>query len=511
MYSDPRSHTVDGLLRRTASRSPDGEAIEFEGQVWTYQEFDRAVDVVTSRLHRLGLNRGDRVAAFGGNSAFYVMLYLACSRAGVVHVPINNALTGRELEYLITDSGAAAIVADPDLTPLVRSVIADRALQVLEFSDRENGILDTEELQRGSAPQWQSPASPGDLVQLLYTSGTTSRPKGAMMSHQALISEYISTITALDFTEQDRPLVCMPLYHSAGMHIFTVPYLMLGTTIRLLRKPDIELILRRIEEDQITSLFLAPTVWVPLSQHPDLSRRDLGALRKAQYGASIMPTPVLAKLRRALPNAGFYNCFGQSEIGPLASVLRPEEHDARPASCGRSVLFVTTRVVDDSGNDVQPGEPGEVLYQSPQLCLGYWNNPEATERAFRDGWFHSGDLVTKDADGYITVVDRLSDVINSGGVMIAPREVEEALYEHPAVAEVAVVGIPDDRWIEAVTAFVVVRDDQQVSDTELTGHAKTLLAPFKVPKSIHFVNALPRNQSGKLLKRELRDPVSPTT
>ena len=259
MYSDPRSHTVDGLLRRTASRSPDGEAIEFEGQVWTYQEFDRAVDVVTSRLHRLGLNRGDRVAAFGGNSAFYVMLYLACSRAGVVHVPINNALTGRELEYLITDSGAAAIVADPDLTPLVRSVIADRALQVLEFSDRENGILDTEELQRGSAPQWQSPASPGDLVQLLYTSGTTSRPKGAMMSHQALISEYISTITALDFTEQDRPLVCMPLYHSAGMHIFTVPYLMLGTTIRLLRKPDIELILRRIEEDQITSLFLAPT------------------------------------------------------------------------------------------------------------------------------------------------------------------------------------------------------------------------------------------------------------
>ena len=191
-------------------------------------------------------------------------------------------------------------------------------------------------------------------------------PAAALAGQEIYTAEGLASSEALHPVQQemavreDRPLVCMPLYHSAGMHIFTVPYLMLGTTIRLLRKPDIELILRRIEEDQITSLFLAPTVWVPLSQHPDLSRRDLGALRKAQYGASIMPTPVLAKLRRALPNAGFYNCFGQSEIGPLASVLRPEEHDARPASCGRSVLFVTTRVVDDSGNDVQPGEPGVV-------------------------------------------------------------------------------------------------------------------------------------------------------
>ncbi len=216
-----------------------------------------------------------------------------------------------------------------------------------------------------------------------------------------------------------------------------------------------------------------------------------------------MPGPVLARLREAMPDLRVYNLFGQSEIGPLATVLQPEEHDERPESCGRAVLFVEVRVVDTEGEDVPAGGTGEVIYRSPQLCEGYWDKPEETEEAFRDGWFHSGDLVRVDAQGYITVVDRIKDVINTGGVLVASREVEDALYTHPSVAEAAVIGTPDEKWIEAVTAFVVVKD--KVSAEDLVAHARGSLAGYKVPKQVRFVDELPRNQSGKLLKRVLRD------
>jgi len=217
-----------------------------------------------------------------------------------------------------------------------------------------------------------------------------------------------------------------------------------------------------------------------------------------------MPGPVLTRLQETLPDLGFYNGFGQSEIAPLATVLRPEEHAARPASTGRPVLFVELRVVDVQGRDVAPGERGEVVYRSPQLCDGYWGRPEETEAAFRDGWFHSGDLAIQDEEGYLTIVDRVRDVINTGGVLVAPREVEDVLYAHPAVAEVAVVGIPDDKWGEAVYAFVVPRAGGDVDEDTLREHARENLATFKIPKQIRLLDALPRNASGKILKRELR-------
>jgi fatty-acyl-CoA synthase len=299
----------------------------------------------------------------------------------------------------------------------------------------------------------------------------------------------------------------MPLYHSAAMHVFLLPSLAVGATNHLMARPDVAEILRQVAEHEITSLFLAPTVWVPLANHPELTETDLSSLRKAYYGASIMPVPVLQRLQKELPELGFYNCFGQSEIGPLATVLRPEEHEQRPDSCGRPILFVQTKVVDDTGAPAGPGTPGEVLYRSPQLCVGYWDNPDATEEAFRDGWFHSGDLVAQDAEGYLTVVDRIKDVINTGGVLVASREVEDALYTHPAVAEVAVIATPDERWIEAVTAVVVLRPGATVDEAELIAHARGRIAAFKLPKRVHFVDELPRNQSGKLLKRVLRDQV----
>ncbi|MEE2058325.1 acyl-CoA synthetase [Rhodococcus artemisiae] len=503
MSPDPRSSTVDAIVRRSAGRFPDRVALRFEDRTVTYRELDDAVSRAAAHLLSLGLGPGDRVAAYGTNSDAYVIGYLAAARAGLVHVPINYALRGEELSYLLGQSGARAILVDPALQANVDQVFPDvPARIVLRLRDTDDSLLTL--ASAGDVPVVEADVADTDLVQLLYTSGTTSKPKGAMMTHRALVFEYTSSIVALDLAPDDNPLICMPLYHSAAMHVFMLPYLAIGATIRLLPAPDIPAILRIVEEESVGSLFLAPTVWVPLANHPDLDTRDLSSLRKAQYGASIMPVTVLNRLRERYPDLAFYNCFGQSEIGPLACVLRPEDHEARPSSCGKAILFVETRVVDTDGNDVPDGEPGEVLYRSPQLCLGYWENPEATAEAFRDGWFHSGDLVTRDTEGYITVVDRIKDVINTGGILVASREVEDALYLHSAVAEVAVIGTPDEKWIEAVTAVVVLKDGQSTTERELIDHVKQRLAPFKVPKAVRFVDTLPRNQSGKLLKRELR-------
>lgn len=507
MIASPRLSTVDGILRRTAARFPDRTALRFADRAWTYAELDEAVTRAAVHLRSLGLSAGDRVAAYGTNSDAYVIGFLACARGGLIHVPVNYALKEGELSYLVGQSGSRAVLVDPklraNLAPVADALGID---QVISLRDEDGSLVDL--AGSGDVPEIDWDGADTDLVQLLYTSGTTSKPKGAMMTHSAMVHEYVSSVIALDLHESDNPLIAMPLYHSAGMHVFMLPSLSVGATISLIETPDIPEILRRIEAEKIGSLFLAPTVWVPLAGHPDLETRDLSSLRKAQYGASIMPVTVLNRLRERYPDIKFYNCFGQSEIGPLAAVLGPDDHADRPASCGKAVFFVQTRVVDTEGNDVPDGTAGEVLYRSPQLCQGYWENPEATEEAFRGGWFHSGDLVTRDQQGFLTVVDRIKDVINTGGILVASREVEDAIYTHPGVAEVAVIGTPDEKWIEAVTAVVVLRPDAgEVAPETLIAHVKEQIAPFKVPKRVVFVDELPRNQSGKLLKRELRSAI----
>ncbi|WP_031465253.1 acyl-CoA synthetase [Sciscionella sediminilitoris] len=495
---DPRSSTVDDVLRRSAARHPERCALRFADRSWTYAELDRAVTRAAARLLEHGAEHGDRIAAYGKNSDAYLIGFLACARAGLVHVPINNSLTGDGLRYLLEQSGSRTALADPGLAGQLGE------LDWIPLRDREGSLL--ESALGDGVPELEVPRADTDLVQLLYTSGTTSTPKGAMMTHRALVHEYVSCLSGLDIAAGDEPLHVMPLYHSAQMHCFLLPSLMAGARNTIVETPDPGDILARIERDGHRAFFTAPTVWVPIANHPEFATRDLSSLRKAYYGASIMPGPVLSRLRERLPELGFYNCFGQSEIGPIAAILRPEEHDRRQDSAGKPALFVEARVVDEQGADVAPGESGEVVYRSPQLCTGYWDKPEETEEAFRDGWFHSGDLVRADEDGYLYVVDRIKDVINTGGVLVASREVEDALYTHPAVAEVAVIATPDERWIEAVTAIVVVQSgtDSAVDEAALLEHARASLPGYKVPKRVHLVDALPRNASGKLLKRELR-------
>ncbi|MFE2744402.1 fatty acyl-CoA synthetase [Streptomyces scopuliridis] len=488
--------TVDGVVRRTAARVPDRVAVRYADRAWTYAELDAAVSTAAAELRGHGLEDGDRVASYGHNSDVYLIAYLACARAGLVHVPVNQHLTGDDLGYLVKQSGSALVLADPGLAGRVPGGVPVRALR-----DADDSLLAALARPR----TYDRAGDQGELSQLLYTSGTTALPKGAMMTHRAQVHAYASAITALDLRESDRPVHSLPLYHSAQMHVFLLPYLAVGAENTILDAPDPGTIFDLVGAGRADSLFAPPTVWIGLSQHPEFTTRDLTALRKAYYGASIMPVPVLERLRAQLPSLAFYNCFGQSEIGPLATVLGPDEHEGRMDSCGRPVRHVEARVVDESGEEVPDGTPGEVVYRSPQLCAGYWDKPEETAEAFRDGWFHSGDLAVRDAEGYYTVVDRVKDVINSGGVLVASRQVEDALYTHPCVAETAVVGLPDDRWIEAVTAVVVPRGE--VTEAELLAHAREKLAHFKAPKRIVFVAALPRNASGKILKRELRDSL----
>jgi fatty-acyl-CoA synthase len=505
-----RGNNVGEAVRRAARLHRDRPALQFGDRIWRFTELDAAIDRVGRRLLDIGLAPGDRVAAYGRNSDGYLIAFLACARAGLVHVPVNYALTGGELGYILEQSGARAVIAAASLEANLQGVMPPGVAFTGRFEGRGDGPIDilTTAYDTAAPTAIDVAVNENTLGQIVYTSGTTAAPKGAMMTHGAMLSEYYSCIHALDYSADDKALAALPLYHTAQMHAFTVPQLLVGAFTALIEAPAPELVLERIETLGITSFFAPPTVWISLLRCPDFASRDLGSLKHIYYGASIMPVPVLHELRERLPKAGAYNCYGQTEIAPLATVLRPEEHEARPASAGRPVLNVQTRVVDPDMNDVPPGTHGEIVHRSPQLLTGYWNKPEETAAAFAGGWFHSGDVGYFDEQGYLTIVDRIRDVINTGGVLVASREVEEALFTHPAVSEVAVIGAPDPKWIEAVTAFVVLRDGHDATEEALIAHARTHLAPFKLPKRVVFVETLPRNTAGKLLKRELRRQIA---
>lgn len=497
------SSTIADIVRRSAGRFGEDTAVEFGDRTWTYSSLDTAVTAVARELLSLGAKKGDRIGAYGKNSDLYLLLYLGCARAGLIHVPVNYQLKNDELDYILDNSGATIVFADDDLLEAVRATPTGAGAQVRDFSAL---LAPATAADVPPATTGEFDVADADVAQLLYTSGTTSAPKGAVMTHRALVHEYMSSLMSLDFAATDRVVHALPLYHSAQMHVFLLPLLSIGARNIIVPAPVPEQLLAIFEEREINSFFAAPTVWVALANSPDLETRNLESLRKGYYGASIMPGPVLAKLRQRLPKLGFYNCFGQSEMGPLCTVLRPEEHDDRPSSAGRPVLFVETRVVDADGEDVAVGEQGEILYRSPQLCEGYWDRPEATAEAFDNGWFHSGDLVTVDAEGFVEVIDRVKDVINTGGVLVASRQVEDAIFELPQVAEVAVVGVADVKWIEAVTAFVVRKSDQgDLAEADVLAHVRDRLAGFKVPKRIELVPELPKNSAGKILKRQLRE------
>ncbi|AVI63862.1 fatty acyl-CoA synthetase [Halomonas sp. GFAJ-1] len=506
-------NTIGAALNRSARKYAQRPALTFGERAWNYQALNNAANQVANGLLEAGLSPGDRLAVYGKNSDAYVIAWLAATKAGLVHVPINFALSSEELRYILEQSGAKGLLSDTVLADKVAEATQGLGLTLAGtlYAADEGGPTDFDVLtcaRTSQASHEPDVALEGSsLAQLLYTSGTTAAPKAAMMSHQALMAEYMACMVELDINSDDAMLAALPLYHSAQMHVFLMPALLLGAPVYLLEAPLPESCLAAISEHNIASFFAPPTVWISLLRHATFDQFDLTSLKKAYYGASIMPVPVLEEMQQRFHGVGLYNCYGQSEIAPLATVLRPEEHAERPASAGRPILTVETRIVDLDMNDVAPGEHGEIVHRSPQLMTGYWDKPDMTAEAFQSDWFHSGDVGYFDEAGYLYVVDRIKDVINTGGVLVASREVEEALFKHTAISEVAVVGLPDEKWIEAITAVVVVKEGQKVSEDELIHHAKSLIAPYKVPKRVVFADTLPKSTAGKILKRHLRQDL----
>jgi len=510
MSSELRRQNIADLLRRSAARYPNRVAIVCAQTCWTYAQFSALCDRLAAGLAAVGIAPSDRVAVLARNSHAFAALRFAVARLGAVLVPVNFMLNAQEVRYILQHSGARLLAADSELTPIGRSAVADTSIEQSlwlpseQFSSPEPGMLNFNEIaQCGDAPPEVDLGS-GDIAQIVYTSGTESLPKGVVLTHEAIIHQYVSCIVNGEMSSDDRVLHALPLYHCAQLDCFLGPSVYLGNTSIITALPVADNLLALIAEHQITSFFAPPTVWISLLRSPHFDGSDLSSLRKGYYGASIMPVEVLREILRRLPAVRLWNFYGQTEIAPLATVLRPEDQLRKSGSAGRPVLNVETRVVDEAMNDVKPGEVGEIVHRSPQLMQGYYKDEERTAQAFAGGWFHSGDLARIDAEGYITIVDRIKDMIKSGGENVASREVEEVIYSMPQVCEVAVIGLPHPRWVEAVVAVVVIKPAAKLLESQVMEHCAERIAHFKAPKGVIFVDALPKNPSGKILKRDLR-------
>lgn len=511
-----RRQIIADALHRTARRLPAKTAITCGATSWTYAEFDALVTRLAAGLHRIGVGEGDKVAVLARNSHGFAALRFALARRGAVLVPINFMLKAEEVAYILRHAGARTLATDSGLAGLAREASALET-QVQQFiwlpsedpTEPAPGMHRFDELTACTDPLPAVGTKSHDLAQIVYTSGTESMPKGAMLTHDAVLWQYVSCVINAEVAEADRTLHALPLYHCAQLDVFFGPAIYIGSRNVITGKPTPDHLLALLEQHQITSFFAPPTVWIALLRSPLFDADKLRHLAKGYYGASIMPVEVLKELAARLPNVRLWNLYGQTEIAPLATMLAPEDQLRKPGSCGKAVINVETRVVNDDMNDVAVGEVGEIVHRSPHLMLGYFNDPEKTAASFSGDWFHSGDLATIDAEGYITVVDRKKDMIKTGGENVASREVEEMIYRLPAVSEVAVIGLPDPKWVEAVTAVIVVKAGQSLTEDEVMAHCSEHMAHFKCPKRVVFAEALPKNPSGKLLKRELRSRYQP--
>jgi fatty-acyl-CoA synthase len=478
MHALTRRQTLGDLLHRSAARHPHKLAVACGDTRWTYAKFDRLCDRLAAGLAQRGVAKGTRVAILARNSHAFAAMRFALARLGAVLVPINFMLKAEEAAYILRHAGAVMLATDSGLAPLARAAAAlDTAVREFvwlpseEPSVAEAGMTRFETLCATEGVPPPVDLNGSDLAQIVYTSGTESSPKGAMLTHDAVIWQYVSCVVDAGIAGDDLALHALPLYHCAQLDVFFGPSIYVGASNVITAKPVPDNLLPLIALHRITSFFAPPTVWIALLRSPLFDRTELSSLAKGYYGASIMPVAVLRELARRLPNVRLWNLYGQTEIAPLATMLGPYDQLRKPGSCGRAVLNVETRVVDEAMRDVAPGEVGEIVHRSPHLMLGYFHDDERTAAAFEGGWFHSGDLATIDDEGFITVVDRKKDMIKSGGENVASREVKagQALTQH------------------------------QVMD-----HCSAVLAGFKAPKAVVFADALPKNPSGKLLKRELR-------
>ncbi len=511
LVQQARQHSLGDLPRRTAHRFPAKTAIVDGSTRLSFAELDAVVDRAAAALAATGLVPGDRLALLSHNCWQFAVLNFAAARVGVVLVPVNFMLGGDEVAYILDHSGATAFVVEDALVPVGERALAassgsvrTRAVVRLAGGDLPDGWTDVQTWFDHDGTPPSVPVADDDPVRLMFTSGTESRPKGAILTSRALLWQYVSCALDGSMSADDVDLHTLPLYHCAQLDCFLGVDVYLGATSIILPGPDPAAILRTIEAERVTKFFAPPTVWIALLRSPELATADVSSLRKGYYGASPMPVEILREIQERLPDVELWNFYGQTEMAPLATILGPEEQLTHPGSAGRAALNVETRIVDEADQPVVAGTVGEIVHRSPHATLGYFHEDAKTADAFRGGWFHSGDLGYVDETGHLYVVDRKKDMIKTGGENVASREVEEAIYLFDGVAEVAVFGIGHPTWVEAVTAVVVPKPGAELTSEQVSAHARSVLAGYKAPKYVVIADALPKNPSGKILKRDLR-------
>ena len=496
-----RNEGLGSWPTRRRRLSPHHVAIVHGNTERSYAELDHRCRRLAAGLRRLGVGPGDRVAYLGPNDPTLLETLFASGALGAIFVPLNWRLTVPELSYIVGDSGALVLVHAADYAETAKAIDADEGTGL-----RHTVALGTayEDL-IGSVPPGSAvgdePVALDDPAMILYTSGTTGRPKGATLSHGNVTWNCVNVLIDTGLQSDEVALVCAPLFHVAALNMIAMPTIMTGGTVLLMDRFDAEAVLELIERRRVTVMFGVPAMFNAMSQAPAWDGADLSSLRRVLCGGAPVPlSTIQTYLARGVP---FLQGYGMTETSPGALFLGAEHAADKAGTAGVASFFTDVRVVRPDGSDVEPGEKGEVVIAGPNIMRGYWNQPEATAAAMTGEWFHSGDVAVVDDEGYVTIVDRLKDVIISGGENVYPAEVEDALYSHPAVAECAVIGVPDDRWGEVGRAVVVLRNGADADEATLLAHLEGRLAGFKRPKSVVFTEALPRSGAGKVLKNQL--------
>ncbi len=487
-------------FRERSSRTPERRALHFEGRDWTYREMQRATEDCAGRLSALGLAKGDRVAFLGHNQPMFLFAMFAAARLGAIFVPLNFRLTGPELAFMLEDCAARILIVDN----AHRAVIEP---QLAELTSLNASLAAEDEAHwiEGDTPCTdQVPAREDDVALIMYTSGTTGRPKGAMLTHGNLWWNNASSMHTIDSFADDVTLVPAPIFHIGGLNVTTLVAFQKGACVIIHRTFDPGRALADIAAHRVTTMFGVPAMFLFMAQHPSFAETDLSSVRVLIVGGAPCPVPVLKTyLARGV---SMQQGYGLTETSPMVSFLAPEYALTKVGSSGRTPMFVEVRIVDSEGCAIKaPRAQGEIVVRGPNVTKGYWGLPDATAKAIdEDGWLHTGDAGFFDEEGFLTVSDRIKDMIVTGGENVYPAEVESQLMRHPAIAEIGLIGEPDDQWGERVVAVAALKPGASLTLEELNAFAEETVAHYKLPKRLEIVKALPRNATGKILKYQLR-------
>jgi fatty-acyl-CoA synthase len=482
-----------------ALRTPERKALHFEGRLWTYGEMQREIEDGAARLAALGIGKGDRLAFLGHNQPMFLFAMFAAARLGAIFVPLNFRLTGPELAFIIEDCAASLLIVDETHRSVIEPQLG-RLPSLKAVVAAETPARWTE----NTPPTSPAPARENDVALIMYTSGTTGRPKGAMLTHGNIWWNNASSMHTLDALTDDVTIVCAPIFHIGGLNVTTLIAFQKGALVVLQRTFDPGRVLADIAAHRVTMMFGVPAMFLFMAQHPNFAETDFSSVRLLIVGGAPCPVPVLKTyLARGV---SMQQGYGLTETSPMVSFLAPERALTKVGSSGRTPMFVEVKIVDSENRPVAaPGAQGEILVRGPNVFKGYWGQPEATTKAIDpEGWFHTGDAGFLDEEGFLTISDRIKDMIISGGENVYPAEVESELMRHPAIAEVGVIGEPDAQWGERILAVVALKPGASLTLDELRAFAATSVAQYKLPKRMEIVPALPRNATGKILKFQLR-------